>query len=179
MAGVMPIIFASVLFVIPTVVFKWLGWITLENIFQDSTGFIYVAVYLVLIFSFCFFWNRLMFQPEDIANNLREHGSFIPGIRPGQKTADYLSNVLTRVTLAGAAFLAVVAVLPAFITKDSGMTQSMEYFVTGTSDIDRGGGGLAAHGQASGSPGHEDLRRPRRRPRGTTPGQVGQVWWQR
>ncbi len=133
MAGVMPIIFASVLFVIPTVLFKWLGWATMESVFQDPTGFVYVAVYLLLIFAFCFFWNRLMFQPEDIANNLREHGSFIPGIRPGQKTADYLSNVLTRVTLVGAAFLAIVAVLPSFITKDSGMTMSMEYFVTGTS----------------------------------------------
>ena len=74
-----------------------------------------------------------MFQPEEIANNLREHGSFIPGIRPGQKTAEYLSNVLTRITMVGAAFLAIVAVAPAFITKDSGMTQSMQYFVTGTS----------------------------------------------
>jgi preprotein translocase subunit SecY len=121
------------LFVIPGVLFQWLGWSTLQNAFQDQTGFIYVTVYLVLIFSFCFFWNRLMFQPEEIANNLREHGSFIPGIRPGQKTADYLSNVLTRITMVGAAFLAVVAVLPAFITKDSGMTMQMQYFVTGTS----------------------------------------------
>ncbi|MCP5022463.1 MAG: preprotein translocase subunit SecY [bacterium] len=133
MAGVMPIIFASVLFVIPGVIFKWLGWGVMENIFSDQTGFIYVTIYLLLIFSFCFFWNRLMFQPEEIANNLREHGSFIPGIRPGQKTSDYLAAVLTRVTLVGAAFLAVVAVMPAFITKDSGMTQSMQYFVTGTS----------------------------------------------
>ncbi|MDA0947428.1 MAG: preprotein translocase subunit SecY [Planctomycetota bacterium] len=133
MAGVMPIIFASVLFVIPGVLFTWLGWTTLQNAFQDQTGFIYVTVYLALIFSFCFFWNRLMFQPEEIANNLREHGSFIPGIRPGQKTAEYLSNVLTRITMVGAAFLAIVAVAPAFITKDSGMTQSMQYFVTGTS----------------------------------------------
>jgi preprotein translocase subunit SecY len=133
MAGVMPIIFASVLFVIPGILFQWLGWDRLQSMFSDQTGFIYVTVYLVMIFSFCFFWNRLMFQPDEIANNLREHGSFIPGIRPGQKTAEFLSNVLTRITLAGAAFLAAVAVLPAFITKDSGMTQSMQYFVTGTS----------------------------------------------
>ncbi|HPF14079.1 MAG: preprotein translocase subunit SecY [Planctomycetes bacterium] len=133
MAGVMPIIFASVLFVIPTVLFKWVGWHSVEGTLQDTTGFVHVSFYLVLIFSFCFFWNRLMFQPEEIANNLREHGSFVPGIRPGQKTAEYLSNVLTRVTLVGAAFLALVAVLPAFITKDSGMTRSMQYFVTGTS----------------------------------------------
>ena len=74
-----------------------------------------------------------MFQPEDIAKNLREHGSFIPGIRPGAKTAEYLSKVLTRITLAGAAFLAVVAVLPSFITKDSSLTIEMRYFLGGTS----------------------------------------------
>jgi preprotein translocase subunit SecY len=101
--------------------------------FQNPTGFVYTAIYLVLIFSFCFFWNRLMFQPEEIAKNLREHGSFIPGIRPGAKTAEYLSSVLTRITLAGAAFLAVIAVLPNFITKNSNLTLEMRYFLGGTS----------------------------------------------
>jgi preprotein translocase subunit SecY len=133
MAGVMPIIFASVLFVIPGILFGWLGWGYGQRMFGDPTGFVYTALYLVLIFSFCFFWNRLMFQPEDIAKNLREHGSFIPGIRPGAKTAEYLSRVLTRITLAGAAFLAVVAVLPSFITKDSSLTMEMRYFLGGTS----------------------------------------------
>lgn len=133
MAGVMPIIFASVLFVIPGILFGWAGWGYGQRMFSDPTGFVYTALYLVLIFSFCFFWNRLMFQPEDIAKNLREHGSFIPGIRPGAKTAEYLSRVLTRITLAGAAFLAVVAVLPAFITKDSSLTMEMRYFLGGTS----------------------------------------------
>jgi preprotein translocase subunit SecY len=133
MAGVMPIIFASVLFVIPGILFQWLGWGRMERVFQDQTGFIYVTMYAGLIFSFSFFWNRLMFQPEEIANNLRESGSFIPGIRPGVKTAEYLSNVLTRVTLAGAAFLAAVAVLPNFVTEGQGMTTQMRYFLGGTS----------------------------------------------
>ena len=133
MAGVMPIIFASVLFVIPGILFNWLGWSRMKTIFQDQTGFVYVTVYGGLIFSFSFFWNRLMFQPEEIANNLREHGSFIPGIRPGAKTAEFLSNVLTRVTLAGAAFLAMVAVLPNFITEGTGLTMNMRYFLGGTS----------------------------------------------
>ncbi|MCP3916908.1 MAG: preprotein translocase subunit SecY [bacterium] len=133
MAGVMPIIFASVLFVIPGILFEWFGWARMRTIFQTQTGFVYVTIYMALIFSFSFFWNRLMFQPEEIANNLREHGSFIPGIRPGQKTAEFLSNTLTRITLAGAAFLAAIAVLPAFITQNSGMTQSMQYFLGGTS----------------------------------------------
>ena len=133
MAGVMPIIFASVLFVIPGILFGWLGWEYGALMFNDPTGWVYTVLYLIMIFSFCFFWNRLMFQPEEIANNLREHGSFIPGIRPGQKTAEYLSNVLTRITLAGAAFLAVVAVLPNYITADSGLTMEMRYFLGGTS----------------------------------------------
>lgn len=133
MAGVMPIIFASVLFVIPGILFEWLGWGYGARLFNDPTGFVYTALYLVMIFSFCFFWNRLMFQPEEIANNLREHGSFIPGIRPGAKTAEYLSSVLTRITLAGAAFLAVVAVLPNYITADTSLTLEMRYFLGGTS----------------------------------------------
>lgn len=133
MAGVMPIIFASVLFVIPGILFQWLGWGYMQQVFQNQTGFVYVTTYAALIFSFCFFWNRLMFRPEEIANNLREHGSFIPGIRPGVKTAEFLSNTLTRITLAGAAFLAAVAVLPAFITQGSGLTPTMQYFLGGTS----------------------------------------------
>ncbi len=133
MAGVMPIIFASVLFVIPGIFFQWLGWGYMQQVFSDQTGFVHVTLYAALIFSFSFFWNRLMFNPEEIANNLREHGSFIPGIRPGVKTAEYLSNTLTRITLAGAAFLALVAVLPAFITSGSGLTPTMRYFLGGTS----------------------------------------------
>jgi preprotein translocase subunit SecY len=133
MAGVMPIIFASVLFVIPGILFQWLGWGYMRQVFSNQTGFVYVTTYGALIFSFCFFWNRLMFRPEEIANNLREHGSFIPGIRPGVKTAEYLSNTLTRITLAGAAFLALVAVSPAFITAGSGLTPTMQYFLGGTS----------------------------------------------
>lgn len=133
MAGVMPIIFASVLFVIPALLFEMVGLDYLRNVFQNQTGFVHVASYIALVFAFCFFWNRLMFQPEDIANNLREHGSFIPGIRPGAKTAEYLDNVLRRLTLAGAAFLAIVAVFPAFITQGTAMTDDMRYFLGGTS----------------------------------------------
>lgn len=75
-----------------------------------------------------------MFRPEEIADNLREHGSFIPGIRPGARTAEYLKGVLTRITLAGAAFLALIAVIPNFITgRIPGLTGSLAYFLGGTS----------------------------------------------
>jgi preprotein translocase subunit SecY len=133
MAGVMPIIFASILFVIPGVLSQAFGWNWLQQVFNDQQGFVHVALYITLIFAFCFFWNRLMFQPEEIANNLREHGAFIPGLRPGAKTAEYLSQVLTRITLAGAAFLALIAVLPNFITSGQGLHGRMAYFLGGTS----------------------------------------------
>ena len=133
MAGVMPIIFASVLFVVPSLLFTWIGWQELTRVFNDPTGFVYVSLYVSLVFGFCFFWNRLMFKPDEIADNLREHGSFIPGIRPGAKTAEFLSNVLTRITIAGAAFLAIIAVLPSFITKGSSLPMNMRYFLGGTS----------------------------------------------
>ena len=74
-----------------------------------------------------------MFNPEEIADNLREHGSFIPGIRPGAKTADFLAQTLTRLTLAGAAFLTVIAVVPNFVTMNTGLSGSMAYFLGGTS----------------------------------------------
>jgi preprotein translocase subunit SecY len=88
---------------------------------------------MALVFFFCFFWNRLMFQPNEIADNLREHGSFIPGIRPGARTAEYLSSSLTRITLAGAAFLSVIAIAPAFVTQGTALPQDMRYFLGGTS----------------------------------------------
>ncbi len=133
MAGVMPIIFASVVFIIPALIFDWIGLSRLKDIFSSPTGFVHVASYVSLVFFFCFFWNRLMFQPTEIADNLREHGSFIPGIRPGAKTAEYLDNVLTRITIAGAAFLAIIAILPAFVTSGSSIPMDMRYFLGGTS----------------------------------------------
>ena len=134
MAGVMPIIFASALFIIPGVLFSVLGLETLGSVFSDTDGFVYITLSLVLVFGFCFFWNNLMFRPDEMADNLREHGSFIPGIRPGAKTAVYLKEILTRITLAGAVFLAAIAVLPNFITGNiPGIQGNLAYFLGGTS----------------------------------------------
>ena len=134
MAGVMPIIFASALFIIPGVIFNVLGLERVAAVFQDTDGFVYVTLYVGLVFFFCFFWNNLMFRPEEIADNLREHGSFIPGIRPGARTATYLKEILTRITLAGAVFLAFIAVLPNFITGNiPGLSGQLAYFLGGTS----------------------------------------------
>jgi preprotein translocase subunit SecY len=118
---------------LPAIVFEWVGLGDLKTIFSTPTGFVHVTFYVTLVFFFCFFWNRLMFQPTEIADNLREHGSFIPGIRPGARTAEYLQNSLTRITLAGAAFLAIIAIAPAFVTQGSGIPNDMRYFLGGTS----------------------------------------------
>ncbi len=134
MAGVMPIIFASALFIIPGVVFSAIGWMGLSGLLSDPSGFVHVTGYVVLVFFFCFFWNNLMFQPEDIANNLREHGSFVPGIRPGVRTAEHIKAILTRVTLAGAVFLAIIAVLPNIVAAQiPGLQGNLAYFLGGTS----------------------------------------------
>ena len=131
-AGVMPIIFASALFIVPSILgtvpgFQWLG-----NLF-GSPGFVYITTYTILIFFFSFFWVRLMFQPAEIADNLKDHGSFIPGIRPGKATAEYLGFVLNRVTLAGSAFLTIIAILPTMVTSNLHVPLMVSYFLGGTS----------------------------------------------
>jgi preprotein translocase subunit SecY len=131
-AGVMPIIFASALFIVPNVLGGVPGLTWMRDIFGRA-GFVYIALYSVLIFFFSFFWVRLMFQPEEIANNLKEHGSFIPGIRPGKHTAEYLSFVLDRITLAGASFLAIIAVIPTMVTSSLHVPMMISYFLGGTS----------------------------------------------
>ena len=107
-----------------------MGWFG-QAFRQD--GFLYLSMYTALIFFFSFFWVRLMFQPSEIANNLKEHGSFVPGIRPGKATADYLDFVLNRVTLAGSAFLAVIAVIPTIVTANLNVLPMVAYFLGGTS----------------------------------------------
>lgn len=135
-AGVMPIIFASALLLIPSFIAKSLGWTELETAFTYGRGFWYVATFAGLIFFFSFFWTSLMFQPNDLANNLKEHGSFIPGIRPGKNTATFLEETMWRITLAGAAFLALVAVFPTLVAgafPELGGQTVLLYFMSGTS----------------------------------------------
>ena len=132
-AGVMPIIFASALMIVPSLLEgAGLGWF--RN-FQQQDSFWYIVLFSTLIIFFAFFWVQMMFQPTEIANNLREYGSFIPGIRPGKKTADYLGFVISRVTLAGSVFLCIVAVVPNFVTSGIGLgtNSTFAYFLGGTS----------------------------------------------
>jgi|FLOH01.1.fsa_nt_gi preprotein translocase subunit SecY len=131
-AGVMPIIFASALFIVPNVLGSLPGFGWLRSAFSPSS-FTYMVSYTALIIFFSFMWTRLMFQPDDIATNLKENGSFIPGIRPGKATAEYLSFVLDRITLAGSVFLAVIAVMPNILIGNLHVDPMIAYFLGGTS----------------------------------------------
>jgi preprotein translocase subunit SecY len=136
-AGVIPIIFAQSLLVFPAMIIGSLanvwpaGYQFLQPIMSER-GFIYVTMYAALIFFFCFFWTAVTFNPQQMSDNLRDYGSFIPGIRPGKNTAQYLERVMMRITLAGAAFLAVIAVVPTILTERTGMGWTVTGFFGGT-----------------------------------------------
>ena len=86
----------------------------LADAFQRQS-YIYTVCYIILIYFFCYFWTAITFNPKDMAENLKDYGSFIPGYRPGRRTADYLEKVMLRITYVGAAFLALVAVIPSLV----------------------------------------------------------------
>jgi preprotein translocase subunit SecY len=138
-ANVMPIIFGSALLLIPSAIgtafsgTSFGGWLELS--FGGERGFWFVASFTVLIFFFAFFWTSMMFQPNEIANNLKENGSFIPTVTPGKPTAEFLEKTMVRLTLAGSTFLAIVAVMPTILRTGGGgsMSQAMIYFMSGTS----------------------------------------------
>jgi len=140
-AGVMPIIFASSLLMFPSFVLRWLtgtwlgqyGWVAaLADAFGQERGYIYNVCYIVLIYFFCYFWTAITFNPKDIANNLKDYGSFIPGHRPGRRTAEYLERVMVRITYVGAAFLAMVAVIPTVIQSVLNIDYVVASFFGGT-----------------------------------------------
>jgi preprotein translocase subunit SecY len=86
----------------------------------------------LLIYFFCYFWTAITFNPKDMANNLKDYGSFIPGYRPGKRTADYLERVILRITYVGAAFLAVVAIIPSLVAEGLGVNYAVASFYGGT-----------------------------------------------
>jgi len=137
-AGVMPVIFASSLLVVPFFLFsaiagatEWNWAVLLKDAFERQ-GYLYTVFFIALIYVFCYFWTAISFNPKDVANNLKDHGSFIPGYRPGKRTAEYLERVMTRITYVGAAFLAIVAVIPTIITSTMGVNPTVASFYGGT-----------------------------------------------
>jgi len=144
-AGVMPIIFASSLLLFPQVLFQWMGnldwgdwefwrnlWHTLDASFRRGESFLYNLMYIGLIYFFCYFWTAITFNPKDMADNLKNYGTFIPGHRPGKRTADYLEKVMVRITYVGAGFLALVAILPTLIATWMGVDWGVASFFGGT-----------------------------------------------
>jgi preprotein translocase subunit SecY len=136
-AGVMPVIFASSLLMLPMYLFKILAntqwsWAVWFNAAFERQGYVYNLFYILLIYFFCYFWTSVIFNPKDMANNLKDYGSFIPGYRPGKRTADYLERVMMRITYVGAAFLAVVAIIPSLISTSMGVDYRVASFYGGT-----------------------------------------------
>jgi len=139
--GVMPIIFASSLMIFPSMIFQYLGdafgnvWILrflAENFSISSGGFLYTLTYIGLIYFFAYFWTTVQFQPKEMATQLRDHGSFIPGLRPGPRTADYLETVMERITYVGAGFLAIIAVIPTIVAQNFNIPYFVAAFLGGT-----------------------------------------------
>lgn len=143
-AGVMPIIFASSLLMLPAMLFnmlarwttgqtsEWLVW--LGGLFggQGDVSLTYNLLYVLLIYIFCYFWTAITFNPKEMAENLKDYGTFIPGYRPGKRTADYLEKVMVRITYVGAGFLALVAIVPTAISSSLGVSFAIASFYGGT-----------------------------------------------
>lgn len=135
-AGVMPIIFAQSLMFIPNTIAQFFpNSPVVQSIagFFDYRSFGYAFVYGTIIIFFTYFYTAIVFNPKDIADNMKKQGGFIPGIRPGNPTKEYIDNVLTRITLPGSFFLALIAVLPTFVSNIFGITSSFASFFGGTS----------------------------------------------
>jgi preprotein translocase subunit SecY len=144
-AGVMPIIFASSLLMLPPLFFgyienmlpsdTWL-WSIFHNAndaLNSQTSIFYNIAFIAMIYFFCYFWTAITFNPKEISENLKDSGTFIPGYRPGRRTAEYLELVIERITYVGAGFLALVAVIPTIISIWLVSDQNLASFYGGTS----------------------------------------------
>ncbi|MFN5760662.1 MAG: preprotein translocase subunit SecY [Sphingobacteriales bacterium] len=133
-AGVMPIIFAQAIMFLPTLI----SFTNLESgkgvarIFNDHSNFWYMVIYSVMVIGFTFLYTALIFNPKQMSDGLKQSNGFIPGVPPGQPTADYIGQVMDRITLPGAIFLAMIGILPG-IAQRLGVTQNFSTFFGGTS----------------------------------------------
>ncbi|MFA5864443.1 MAG: preprotein translocase subunit SecY [Phycisphaerae bacterium] len=148
--GVMPIIFASSLMMFPELLFSWFlrasnqgqagGWLGihwykmwsfLDTSFQHGQ-YLYTVFYILMVYFFAYFWTTVQFRPKEMAENLRDYGSFIPGLRPGKRTEEYLEKVMERITYSGAGFLALIAVIPALLATWLQIPFEVSSFLGGT-----------------------------------------------
>jgi len=134
-AGVIPPIFASSLILLPATFAQFtkdaegFGWLGDISALLSPGQWLYMALFTSLIVFFCFFYTAIVFNPKDTADNLKKNGGFIPGIRPGQKTAEYIDSVLTRITVVGAIYVALVCLLPEYLISEL----SVPFYFGGTS----------------------------------------------
>jgi len=138
--GVMPIIFASSFLLLPGWLFGTVAraqipptglWDFLNEAFSPG-DYVYTVAYVAMVYVFAYFWVSVQFQPKELANNLRDMGSFIPGLRPGKRTADYLESVMERITYVGAGFLALIAVIPSMVAVYMEIPFRVSAFLGGT-----------------------------------------------
>ena len=133
-AGVMPIIFAQAIMFLPTLI----SYTSFENkegisrIFSDPRDFVHMTFYAVVVIGFTFLYTSLIFNPKQIADDLKRNNGFIPGVKPGQPTADFIGSVMDKITLPGAILLAIIGILPGFAQR-AGITQGFASFYGGTS----------------------------------------------
>jgi preprotein translocase subunit SecY len=134
-AGVMPIIFAQSIMFVPNTVLTFFPDSEFMQSLSKFFGYdhwFYAVSYALMIIFFTYFYTAIAFNPKDVADNMKKQGGFIPGIRPGQSTSDYIDNILTKITLPGSIFLAIVAILPTFMIK-FGVSSGFAQFFGGTS----------------------------------------------
>ena len=134
-AGVMPIIFAQAIMFIPSTVLSFFPdneFVSNVAGYFDYTSFTYSFIYALMIVFFTYFYTAIAFNPQDVAENMKKQGGFVPGIRPGKHTSEFIDNILTKITLPGSIFLAIIAILPAFISR-LGVSGSFAQFFGGTS----------------------------------------------
>jgi preprotein translocase subunit SecY len=131
-SGVMPIIFAQAILFLPTIFsgFTGAGW---ARYFTDHTNVVYMIVYSVCVIAFTFLYTALIFNPKQMAEDLKRNNGFIPGVKPGQPTADYIGTIMDRITLPGAVLLAFVGILPGIFQLIFGTQQGFATFYGGTS----------------------------------------------
>jgi preprotein translocase subunit SecY len=116
--GVIPVIFASSILAFPATIAQMFGEDSIMRRLSEQLAWgmpLYNLTYVAGIIFFCYFYTAIIFNPDDVAENMRKYGGFVPGIRPGKRTAEYIDTILTRITLAGAIYLAIVAILPEFL----------------------------------------------------------------
>jgi preprotein translocase subunit SecY len=135
-AGVMPIIFAQAIMFVPQIIFQFFPdsefIATLSSDWFSYSSWTYSFIYGLMIVFFTYFYTAIAFNPKDVADNMKKQGGFIPGIRPGTHTSEFVDNILTKITLPGSIFLAIVAILPTMMIK-MGVTPGFASFFGGTS----------------------------------------------